>query len=274
MKLLAVMADLAQEHAGGALLRALHALSQQGSPQGRSLSLEMLRRASAPVAEMLVAFSCRGSLEDPHGEFFVRARPWPRGWPSDGGDGFDLWRDGYEVVAAMLPPFVSTDLAEVVLRAGKTINFLRHCCGDLGWADDEELRQLQEGLERHVASGLVSVSRVALAARSTSPAPMRHWFVLGACVGGMDDSMSHAVQGCSTRSRAREMFRRSPCADVDRTDVDRTSIRRISESMSVALGVGTLRPSFPPMLLPPALSPQTRLRSHRRATMTAWGRAR
>ena len=41
-----------------------------------------------------------------------------------------LWRDGFRLDEAIRPPFVTPALAQTLLRAGKSLNFLRECCGD------------------------------------------------------------------------------------------------------------------------------------------------
>ena len=41
-----------------------------------------------------------------------------------------MWRDGFRLDEVIRPPFVTPDLAETLLRAGKSLNFLRECCGD------------------------------------------------------------------------------------------------------------------------------------------------
>jgi len=46
-----------------------------------------------------------------------------------------LWREGYLIQSDMLPAFISPVLAQRILRTGKSINFLRVCCDDSGWAD-------------------------------------------------------------------------------------------------------------------------------------------
>ena len=46
-----------------------------------------------------------------------------------------LWREGYRLHTVMLPSFISPSLAQRILRTGKSINFLRVCCEDRGWAD-------------------------------------------------------------------------------------------------------------------------------------------
>ena len=72
----------------------------------------------------------RGELDDPRGEFFVASDP------TVGED--DLWRRGYRIEYAMMPPFVDVDLARDALKAGKSINFLRRRCGDdAAWAAEQ-----------------------------------------------------------------------------------------------------------------------------------------
>ena len=67
-----------------------------------------------------------GELEDIFGEFFILAQPVKAE---------ALWREGYRLHAGMLPSFIPQSLAERILRTGKSINFLRVCCEDCGWAD-------------------------------------------------------------------------------------------------------------------------------------------
>ena len=45
----------------------------------------------------------------------------------------DHWRDAYELDQRLLPSFIGEDLARTIVRAGKSINFLREECGDVAW---------------------------------------------------------------------------------------------------------------------------------------------
>lgn len=45
----------------------------------------------------------------------------------------DQWRDAYELDQQLVPSFISDDLARKIVRAGKSINFLRQECGDGVW---------------------------------------------------------------------------------------------------------------------------------------------
>ena len=49
---------------------------------------------------------------------------------AEGRVGGCLWRDGFTLDEVIRPPFVTPALAETLLRAGKSLNFLRECCGD------------------------------------------------------------------------------------------------------------------------------------------------
>ena len=168
MKLLAVMADVGQVSKGGMLLRKLDALGLQGSPWGRALVHGAMRQAAAPLLEMMALFCSTGALTDPHGEMFIVEHRRPRGWPSSdpnqgvGGpsaDRFDLWRDGFSLEMEMLPPFVDEGAASAILRAGKTATFLRLCCDDSTWEEEEAFRALQEGMAGAASAGLMPAMR-------------------------------------------------------------------------------------------------------------------
>lgn len=66
-----------------------------------------------------------GEVDDYYGEFFVLAQPVKAE---------ALWREGYQLQKTMLPSFIPEPLAHRILRTGKSINFLRVCCSDQGWA--------------------------------------------------------------------------------------------------------------------------------------------
>jgi hypothetical protein len=42
-----------------------------------------------------------------------------------------LWTQRYSLRKGMVPPFVTTQLANTVLNVGKSINFIRECCADV-----------------------------------------------------------------------------------------------------------------------------------------------
>jgi gamma-tubulin complex component 3 len=130
LRLLAVLCDATRRKRGGALLRALHEHAKHGDPATRTTCDRLLAAASAPTLATLKMWVVRGELDDPRGEFFVASDP------TVGED--DLWRRGYRIEYAMMPPFVDVDLARDALKAGKSINFLRRRCGDdAAWAAEQ-----------------------------------------------------------------------------------------------------------------------------------------
>jgi hypothetical protein len=71
-----------------------------------------------------------GSLDDPNQEFFIAASQ------QQAATAAELWRDGYHIEPSRLPPFISRQTAEAILRAGKSIHFLLKWCGDSAWVMD------------------------------------------------------------------------------------------------------------------------------------------
>lgn len=89
----------------------------------------MLLQMCVPLFDMIRRWVFEGVLDDPAYELFIV--------PSSGsGSSRDLWRDAYRLELAKLPPFINTELAATILRAGKSINFLKDACSDAGWVQE------------------------------------------------------------------------------------------------------------------------------------------
>ncbi|XP_057984130.1 gamma-tubulin complex component 3 isoform X2 [Malania oleifera] len=126
MRLMAVLVDKCRVLRGGAMAGAIHMHAQHGDPLVHEFMRRLLRRVCSPLFEMVRSWVLEGELEDLFAEFFVLGQPVKAE---------SLWREGYRLHAAMLPSFISQSLAQRILRTGKSINFLRVCCEDRGWAD-------------------------------------------------------------------------------------------------------------------------------------------
>lgn len=126
MRLMAVLVDKCRVLRGGAMAGAIHLHAQHGDPLVHEFMRCLLRRVCSPLFEMVRSWVLEGELEDIFAEFFVVGQPVKAE---------SLWRDGYRLHAGMLPSFISQSLAQRILRTGKSINFLRVCCEDRGWAD-------------------------------------------------------------------------------------------------------------------------------------------
>ncbi|GMH18735.1 hypothetical protein Nepgr_020576 [Nepenthes gracilis] len=126
MRLMAVLVDSCKVLKGGAMAGAIHMHAQHGDPLVHEFMSRLLRRVCSPLFEMVRSWVLEGELEDRYAEFFVVGQPVKAE---------SLWSEGYRLDARMLPSFISPSLASRILRTGKSINFLRVCCEDRGWAD-------------------------------------------------------------------------------------------------------------------------------------------
>ncbi|KAG6743894.1 hypothetical protein POTOM_052597 [Populus tomentosa] len=126
MRLMAVLVDKCRVVRGGAMAGAIHLHAQHGDPLVNEFMRSLLRCVCSPLFEMVRSWVLEGQLEDIFAEFFVVGQPVKAE---------ALWREGYRLHAGMLPSFISQPLAQRILRTGKSINFLRVCCDDRGWAD-------------------------------------------------------------------------------------------------------------------------------------------
>lgn len=126
MRLMAVLVDSCRVLRGGAMSGAIHVHAQHGDPMVQDFMRRLLRRVCSPLFEMVRSWVLEGELEDVFAEFFVLGQTVKAE---------SLWREGYRLHDGMLPSFISPSLAQRILRTGKSINFLRVCCEDQGWAD-------------------------------------------------------------------------------------------------------------------------------------------
>ena len=150
MRLLAIIIDSTKDKTGGELAGAIYSYLQQGDPTTQTFLKRILQRVCVPLFDMIKQWVFEGELCDQHREFFIQDNRQLQWSDSDPPTFVDLWRDGYKINAAMLPAFVSEQLAKKILRAGKTINFLREWCDDVEW--------VQERAAEAQASGRMSMT--------------------------------------------------------------------------------------------------------------------
>eukprot|EP00958_Prasinococcus_capsulatus_P001893 scaffold175_cov414-Prasinococcus_capsulatus_cf.AAC.1 len=134
MKLMVALVDAAQGNSGGALLSALDRHCQHGDPFTSSFVAHIVKQASEPILRMISRWIFHGELEDAYSEFFIAV--------TESVPDVELWQRRYRLRHEMLPTFIDQDLAELILRTGKGINFLRCCCQKEAWSgtmrDDHE----------------------------------------------------------------------------------------------------------------------------------------
>lgn len=135
LRLMALLCHAAQGKKGGELVSALAAHVRHGDAVINSLCRKLVRPACAPLLQMIRLWVEDGELWDPHDEFFVACD-------------FSLddrrWKEKYSLRAAMVPSMLSSELARLVLIAGKSINFIRRCCGEVAYAPSVKLPELSQ----------------------------------------------------------------------------------------------------------------------------------
>jgi gamma-tubulin complex component 3 len=131
MKWLALIIDSVKNLKGGAICSAINTFTLNGSPSTKLFINRILKEVSAPILSMIKTWMLEGEINDPHREFFVDTDP---NVPDE-----KLWMHKYSLNYIMIPSFISSDLAQKILKTGKAVNFIRRCCGEQDWLLDISL---------------------------------------------------------------------------------------------------------------------------------------
>ncbi|XP_016956200.1 gamma-tubulin complex component 3 [Drosophila biarmipes] len=130
---------------GGLLASTVYAMLDNGHSMVNKLVDDILIAICGPLVRMISKWMLQGDINDPHNEFFVESL-------NEVADD-RLWHDKFRIRQPMVPKFLSTELADKILRTGKCINFLREVCqveGPIGGR--EELRTVIESNVAHIYS--------------------------------------------------------------------------------------------------------------------------
>lgn len=77
-----------------------------------------------------------GELSDPYLEFLVSEQQEdPTKDDSGRGAATSVWQDKYKLNQRMIPTIITEEFAKKVFLIGKTLNFIRHSCGDAAWVE-------------------------------------------------------------------------------------------------------------------------------------------
>ncbi|KAH8397507.1 hypothetical protein KR222_008425, partial [Zaprionus bogoriensis] len=120
MQWLTKIADACQLKKGGELASVVHQFCNNGDPMVDQLVTDLLTVCCAPLVRMISKWMLEGGIEDNFGEFFIESLT------EVGAD--RLWHDKFRLRRNMLPKFMSMELADKILKTGKSINFLREIC--------------------------------------------------------------------------------------------------------------------------------------------------
>ncbi|KAK3377846.1 Spc98 family-domain-containing protein [Podospora didyma] len=138
LRLMSLMAEESNSKHGGQLISLVHGFSSShGDPVVAAFAERLLADVTRPFYDILRRWIYDGELSDPHLEFFVREQsPNDENQQESKAKGrSSVWNSKYEVVDAMVPSIITADFAQKVFLIGKSLNFIRHSCGDSQWVE-------------------------------------------------------------------------------------------------------------------------------------------
>eukprot|EP01133_Synstelium_polycarpum_P001381 gene1381-1591_t len=111
---------------GGATVSVVVSFAAHGNAAIQKTILALQARVILPIYSMVNRWINDGELADPHEEFFIGKTA---GVPLE-----RVWRDKYTLRQELVPSLFSPATSRRILVAGKSINFMRACCGETLWA--------------------------------------------------------------------------------------------------------------------------------------------
>ena len=148
LRLMSLIAEESEKKRGGQLISLIHGFSSShGDPIVAAFAERLLGQFTRPFYDLLRHWIYDGELSDPYLEFFVKEQTQTNSDQSRG-KGNNVWEDKYEIDKAMVPSIITHDFAQKVFLIGKSLNFIRHSCGDSQWVEDyskEASKELRYG---------------------------------------------------------------------------------------------------------------------------------
>ncbi|KAK6082773.1 Spc97/Spc98 family protein [Seiridium cupressi] len=135
LRLMSLIAEESKSKKGGQLISLIHSFSSlHGDPVVAAFAERLLTPVTRPFYDILRHWIYDGELSDPYQEFFVQEQS-PEQMPKGKSGSTNVWEDKYIVKASMIPTIMPEDFAEKVFLIGKSLNFIRHSCGDAHWVE-------------------------------------------------------------------------------------------------------------------------------------------
>ncbi|WFD20765.1 Microtubule-nucleating Tub4p (gamma-tubulin) complex component [Malassezia caprae] len=139
MRLMSTMVESCREAHGGAMVSTIHTYTLTGDPFIRRCTSTLLDQVSRPFFHTLSRWIYDGELDDPFGEFFVACAAPAAHTPlpaddlivaaEQSVDAAAIWQNRFVLRPEMLPTFLSEHFARKIFSTGKSLHFLRECCG-------------------------------------------------------------------------------------------------------------------------------------------------
>ncbi|CAG9949645.1 unnamed protein product [Clonostachys rosea f. rosea IK726] len=136
LRLMSLIAEESKNKKGGQLISLIHSFSSShGDPVVAAFAERLLANFTRPFYDFLRHWIYDGELSDPYLEFFVREKSSDKN-SGKGKTVGNVWEDKYELDEGMIPSIITQDFAQKVFLIGKSLNFIRHSCGDSLWVED------------------------------------------------------------------------------------------------------------------------------------------
>lgn len=135
LRLMMLIVEDSRQKRGGKLISLVHGLSSShGDPFVAAFAERLLGHVARPFYEMLKHWIYDGELIDPYHEFFIE-EPDPSTLPAIDHRhvATSVWEEKYKLNSSMVPSIISSEFAKKVFLIGKSLNFIRHNCGDSDW---------------------------------------------------------------------------------------------------------------------------------------------
>jgi gamma-tubulin complex component 3 len=135
LRLMSLFVEEASQKKGGQIISLIYDLSSShGDPFVGAFAERLLAQVARPFYEMLRHWIYDGELVDPYHEFFV-TEPDPNSKPDIDPRrvATSIWEDKYKLDPTLVPSIISSDFAKKIFLIGKSLNFIRHNCGDSDW---------------------------------------------------------------------------------------------------------------------------------------------
>lgn len=137
LRLMSLIAEESESKAGGQLISLIHSFSSShGDPVVAAFAERLLGSFTKPFYDILRHWIYDGELSDPYQEFFVREQHAKNSDVSKLKGAGNVWTDKYEIDQNMIPSIITQDFAQKVFLIGKSLNFIRHSCGDSPWIEN------------------------------------------------------------------------------------------------------------------------------------------
>ncbi|EGX90178.1 Gamma tubulin complex protein 3 [Cordyceps militaris CM01] len=136
LRLMSLVAEESESKRGGQIISLIHGFAAtHGDPIVSTFAERLLGTCTRPFYDILRHWIYDGELSDPYQEFFVREQT-GKSDPAELKGASNVWEDKYEAAEDMIPSIMTPDFAQKVFLIGKSLNFIRHSCGDALWVED------------------------------------------------------------------------------------------------------------------------------------------